>query len=96
MRSKANNRATAARSRAKRQERVLSVMNEVIDYMVRTPIMDDFGKVKGYAITFEFPDDAYDRFEALALEHGKSSRQLMDECVAVYFEESRRMQDERN
>ena len=94
--SKATNRATVARSRAKREERVQGVMNEVIDYMVRTKIMDDFGKVKGYRITFEFPDEAYDRFEALAKEHGKTAKQLMEECMAVYFEEERRLKDERN
>ena len=96
MRSKANNRATVARSRAKRQERVQGVMNEVIDYMKRKPLTDDFGRVKGYAITFEFPDEAYDRFESLAKEYGRSAKQLMHEVMAVYFEESRRLKDERN
>ena len=90
------NRANTARTRQRRKERVAAIMSDVIRYMKRTPINDDFGNMKGYAITFEFPDDAYDRFEKLAQEHGRTAQQLMHETMTVYFEELQRLKDEQN
>ena len=90
------NRANQTRHRARRKERIKAIMLDVLRYMKHTPIMDDSGKMNGYAITFEFPDDAYDRFEKLAQEHGRTAKQLMDETMEIYFQESQRLRDERN
>ena len=90
------NRANTARTRQRRKERVAAIISDVRRYMKRKPVTDDFGKMKGYEITFEFPDDAYDRFEKLAQEHGRTAKQLMHETMAIYFEELQRLRDERN
>ena len=90
------NRADVARHRLRKHERVQAIMGDVLHYMRREPIKDDFGNMKGYAVTFNFPDDAYDRFEALAQEHNRTARQLMHETIAVYFEELQRLKDEQN
>ena len=93
---KIKNRADVARHRMRRHERIQAIMADVLRYMRREPIKDDFGNMKGYAITFDFPDDAYDRFAKLAQEHGRTAKQLMHETMAIYFEELQRLRDERN
>ena len=90
------NRANVKRHWQRKRDRVNAIIGDVLRYMRHEPIMDDFGKVKGYAITFEFPDDAYDRFEELALEHGRTAKQLMAEAMEIYFQEAQRLRDERN
>ena len=94
--NKATNRRDVAKHRAKRQERIKVIVDDVLRYMKHTPVKDDFGEVKGYAITFEFPDEARARFDALAEEHNRTPKQLMEEYMAVYFQEAQRMRDERN
>ena len=94
--SKATNRATVARSRAKRKERIKVIVFDVLRYMKHTPIKDDFDEVRGYAITFEFPAEARARFDALAAEHNRTPKQLMEEYMAIYFQEVQRLKDERN
>ena len=90
------NRANTARTRQRRKERVAAIFSDVLRYMKRTPVLDDFGKMKGYMITFDFPDDAYDRFEKLAQEHNRTAKQLMHETLEIYFQEAQRMKDEQN
>ena len=41
-------------------------------------------------------DDAYDRFEKLAQEHGRTAKQLMLEAMEIYFQEAQRLKDEKN
>ena len=93
---KALNRARVARYAQRKHERVQAIMGDVLRYMKRKPITDDFGNMKGYVVTFDFPDDAYDRFEKLAQEHNRTAQQLMHETLAIYFEELQRLKDERN
>ena len=90
------NRANTARTRQRRKERVAAIFSDVLRYMKREKVTDDFGRMKGYYVTFDFPDDAYDRFEKLAQEHGKTAKQLMHETLEIYFQEAQRMRDERN
>ena len=90
------NRANQTRHRERRRERVNAIMTDVLKYMRRETVLDDFGNMKGYSVTFEAPDDFYDRFEALAREHGRTAKQLMDETMAVYFQEAQRLHDEKN
>ena len=87
------NRANVKRHYDRKQARIKAIIDDVMHYMKYTPIED--GK-KGYLITFDFPDDAYDRFEKLAVEHGRTPKQLMAECMEIYFQESQRLLDERN
>ena len=94
--SKAANRADVARHRARRKERVAAVISDVLRYMKREKVFDDHGKLRGYNVTLNFPDDAIDRFEKLAQEHGRTPQQLMDEAVTIYFEEAQRLKDEQN
>ena len=89
--SKAANRADVARHRARRKERVAAICSDVVRYMKREKVTDDFGKTKGYNVTFDFPDDAYDRFEKLAQEHGMTAKQLLHEATTIYFEEAQRL-----
>ena len=95
-RDPAKNRANTARTRQRRQERIKVIVFDVLRYMKHTPVKDDFGEVKGYAITFDFPDDARARFDALAEEHNRTPKQLMEEYMAIYFQEVQRLKDERN
>ena len=95
-REKALNRARVARHTQRRRERVAAVISDVLRYMKREKVLDDFGNMKGYYVTFDFPDDAADRFEKLAQEHGRTAQQLMDEAVTIYFEEAQRLKDEQN
>ena len=90
------NRANTARTRQRRQERRAAVIADVLRYMKREKVTDDFGRMKGYYVTFDFPDDAYDRFEKLAQEHGKTAKQLMHLALTIYFEEAQRLKDEQN
>ena len=83
-REKALNRARVAKHTQRRNERVQAIMGDVLRYMRREPIKDDFGNMKGYAVTFNFPDDAYDRFEALAQEHNRTAKQLMHETMEIF------------
>ena len=69
---------------------------EFCQYVKREALHDDFGRLKGYAYRVQVPEDYLKRFEELAAEHGKTVKQLMDECMEVYFQESRRLKDERN
>ena len=94
--SKAANRADVARHRARRKERIAAIFSDVLRYMKREKVTDDFGKMKGYYVTFDFPDDAYDRFEKLAQEHGRTAKQLMHEALTIYFEEAQRLKGEQN
>ena len=71
------NRANTARTRQRRQERKAAVIADVLRYMKRKRVNDDFGNIKGYYVTFDFPDDAIDRFEKLAREHNRTPQQLM-------------------
>ena len=95
-REKALNRARVARHTQRRRERVAAIFSDVLRYMKRKPVTDDFGRMKGYFLTFDFPDDAYDRFEKLAQEHGRTAKQLMHEALTIYFEEAQRLKDEQN
>ena len=90
------NRANVARHAQRKRERTDAIIGDVLRYMKKEAIKDDFGNMKGYAITFDFPDDAYDRFAKLAQEHGRTAQQLMHETLAIYFEELQRLKDERN
>ena len=90
------NRANTARTRQREQERRAAIFADVLRYMKRKPVTDDFGRMKGYYVTFDFPDDAYDRFEKLAQEHGRTAKQLMHETMTLYFEEAQRLKDEQN
>ena len=90
------NRANVARHTQRRRERIQAIMGDVLHYMRRKPIKDDEGNMKGYAVTFDFPGDAYDRFEALALEHNRTAKQLMDETMEIYFQEAQRLKGEQN
>lgn len=94
--NKATNRRDVAKHRAKRQERIKGITFDVLKYMKHTPVKDDFGEVKSYDITFEFPAEARARFDALAAEHNRTPRQLMEEYMAIYFQEVQRLKDERN
>ena len=94
--SNAANRADVARHRERRKERIAAIFADVLRYMKRKPVTDDFGRMKGYYVTFDFPDDAYDRFEKLAQEHGRTAKQLMHETMTIYFEEAQRLKDEQN
>ena len=80
------NRANTARTRQRRRERRAAVIADVLRYMKREKVTDDFGNMKGYNVTFDFPDDAYDRFEKLAQEHGRTAKQLMHETMEIYFQ----------
>ena len=90
------NRANTARTRQRRKERVAAIFSDVLRYMKREKVTDDFGRMKGYYVTFDFPDDAADRFEKLAQEHGRTAKQLMHETMTIYFEELQRLKDEQN
>ena len=90
------NRANARNHYYRRQERIKVIVFDVLRYMKHTPVKDDFGEVKGYSITFDFPDEALARFNALAAEHHRAPRQLMEEYMAIYFQEVQRLKDERN
>ena len=95
-REKALNRARVARHTQRRRDRVAAMSADVIRYMKREKVTDENGKIKGYYVTFDFPDDAYDRFEKLAKEHGRTAKQLMHEAVTIFFEEAQRLKDEQN
>ena len=95
-REKALNRARVAKHTLRKHQRVQAIMDDVFHYMKRTPVKDDAGNMKGYIVTFDFPDDAYDRFEALAQEHGRTAQQLMHETMEIYFQEAQRLKDEQN
>ena len=90
------NRANARNHYYRRQDRIKVIVHDVLRYMKHTPITDDFGKEKGYAITFDFPDEAWARFQALAQEHGRTPKQLMAEYMEIYFQEVQRLKDEQN
>ena len=90
------NRANVARHTQRRKERIAAIFADVLRYMKREKVTDDFGRMKGYYVTFDFPDDAYDRFEKLAQEHGRTAKQLMHETMTLYFEEAQRLKDEQN
>ena len=90
------NRANARNHYYRRQERIKVIVSDVLKYMKHTPLKDDFGEVKGYAITFDFPAEALARFNALAQEHNRTPKQLMEEYMAIYFQEVQRLKDERN
>ena len=94
--SREKNQADVARHRARRKERIEAIFADVLRYMNRKAVKDDFGNMKGYFVTFDFPDDAYDRFEKLAHEHGRTAKQLMHETMEIYFQEVQRMKDEQN
>ena len=78
------------------RSRIKVIVFDVLKYMKHTPIKDDFDEVKGYAITFEFPAEARARFDALAAEHNRTPKQLMEEYMEIYFQEAQRIRDERN
>ena len=90
------NRANTARSRASRQERIKAVMADFHRYMKYTPLMDASGETKGYAVSFEFPPEAQVRWEALAKEHNRTPKQMLDEAMEIFVQESQRLRDERN
>ena len=90
------NRANVARHAQRRQDRKAAVIADVLGYMRREKVYDDHGKLRGYKVTFNFPDDAIDRFEKLAREHNRTPRQLMDLALTIYFEEAQRLKDEQN
>ena len=90
------NRADVARHTLRKHQRINAILADVLHYMKRTPVNDDDGNMKGYMITFDFPDDAYDRFEKLAKEHGRTAKQLMHETMEIYFQELQRLKDEQN
>ena len=95
-REKALNRARVAAHAQRRQERKAAVIADVLRYMKRKRVNDDFGNIKGYYVTFDFPDDAIDRFEKLAREHNRTPQQLMHLALTIYFEEAQRLKDEQN
>ena len=95
-REKALNRARVARHTQRRQDRRAAVIADVLRYMKREKVLDDHGKLRGYYVTFDYPDEAADRFEKLAQEHGKTAKQLMDLALTIYFEEAQRLKDEQN
>ena len=90
------NRAAVARSAQRKRERLQAITSDVLHYMRREPIKDDAGNMKGYAVTFDFPDDAFDRFAQLAQEHNRTPQQLMSEFMEVYWQEAGRGRNERN
>ena len=90
------NRAYVKAHSQRKRERVKVIVFDVLRYMKHTPVKDDSGEVKGYDITFEFPAEARARFDALAAEHNRTPKQLMEEYMAIYFQEVQRLKDERN
>lgn len=94
--NKATNRADVAKHRARRKERTAAIIAELLQYVKREPINDDFGKLKGYAYRVQVPEEFYQRFEELAQDHNRTVKQLLDETMVVYLEEVQRMKDERN
>ena len=89
------NRANVARHKQRRKERARSILMEFTNYLEREPIHDD-GKLAGYAYRVLVPEEFYQRFEELAREHGMTAKQLLDEAMAIYLDEVRRLKDEQN
>ena len=54
------------------------------------------GSRDGIPLLIHGRDDAYDRFEKLAQEHGRTAKQLMLEAMEIYFQEAQRLKDEKN
>ena len=90
------NRANARNHYYRRKERTKTILWEFCQYVKREPLNDDFGRLAGYAYKVLVPEEYYKRFEELALEHGRTTQQLLDDCMRVYFEELQRLKDEQN
>ena len=72
------------------------MIGELVKKVRRYPINTDDGEFLGYAYRVEGDKDFEDRFAAWAEEHGRTSREMLDEAMAFYFEEVQKMQDELN
>ena len=98
-REKALNRARVAKHTQRkrdRRERTTSMIGELVKKVRRHPINTDDGKFLGYAYKVEADKDFEDRFAAWAKEHGRTSREMLDEAMAFYLDEVQRMKDEQN
>ena len=95
-REKALNRARVARHTQRRRERTIAIMDELYGYVEREKLKTDDGKLAGYAYRVRVPEDFYQRFEELAREHGRTAKELLDDTMAVYLDEVRRLKDEQN
>ena len=95
-REKALNRARVARHTQRRRERTMAILEELCGYVKRKELNTDDGKFAGYAYKVLVPEDFYQRFEELAREHGRTAKELLDDTMAVYLDEVRRLKDEQN
>ena len=96
---KAQNRARQARHRQRgkeRRERTLDMIGELVKHVRRYPINTDDGEFIGNAYRVEGDEGFEERFEAFAQEHGRSTQEMLDEVMVVYFEELQRLKDEQN
>ena len=93
------NRANVAKHTKKvkeRRVRTIDIMEEFLKYVKREPIQDAAGQLVGYACRVEGPEDFHQRWEAFAADHGMTAQELLDDSMVIYFEEVRRLKDERN
>ena len=93
------NRANVARHtqrKKERQERAYTILYELAEKVKRYPINTDDGEFRGYAYRVEADKDFEERFAAWAKEHGRTSREMLDESMVVYLDEVRRLKDEQN
>ena len=93
------NRANVARHKQRgkeRRERTLSMIGELVKKVRRYPINTDDGEFLGYAYKVEGDKDFEERFTEWAEEHGRTSREMLDEAMAFYLDEVQRMKDEQN
>ena len=98
-REKALNRARVAKHTKRAKERrvqTIDIMGEFLKYVKREPIQDAAGQLVGYACRVEGPEDFHQRWEAFAADHGMTAQELLDDSMVIYFEEKRRLRDERN
>ena len=72
------------------------MIGELVKKVRRYPINTDDGEFLGYAYRVEGDKDFEDRFAAWAEEHGRTSREMLDEAMAFYLEEAQRIKDEQN
>ena len=90
------NRANVARHKQRRKERARSILMEFTNYVKREPFLDENRRFAGFTYRVLVPEDFYQRFEELAREHGMTAQRLIDEAMAVYLDEVRRLKDEQN
>ena len=92
----AQNRARVQKHRRRKQERASLIIKEVLQCVEPKSLYDADGRLVGKQMSFKVPAEVYDRFERLAIDHGRTVKQLMDEVMVVYGQEQQRMKDEQN